>query len=153
MKKIETEIIIHAPKTIVWQILTDFEAYPNWNPFIRSITGQAAVGKKLDVAIQITGSKKTFKMQPNVLNYAPQQELRWKGKLWLNGLFDGEHYFQLDALSEQTTRFVHGEHFSGLFVPLLMKQIGEGTLAGFHAMNAALKSAAEQVASRVVARA
>ncbi len=40
MKKIETEIIIDAPVTTVWQVLTDFERHPTWNPFIKAIAGQ-----------------------------------------------------------------------------------------------------------------
>jgi len=39
MKKIETEIIINTTPERVWEILIDFENYPNWNPFIRAIVG------------------------------------------------------------------------------------------------------------------
>lgn len=35
MNSIRTEIKIHAPVTIVWQTLTDFASYADWNPFIK----------------------------------------------------------------------------------------------------------------------
>jgi len=38
---IATEILIQAPPTRVWQVLTDFGAYPQWNPFIVSLQGEA----------------------------------------------------------------------------------------------------------------
>ena len=34
-------------KEKVWSILTDFEKYPTWNPFLVSIKGELAKGKKL----------------------------------------------------------------------------------------------------------
>ena len=32
MNRIETEISIDAKPQKVWQVLTDFEQYPNWKP-------------------------------------------------------------------------------------------------------------------------
>ena len=43
------------------------------------------------------------------------------------GLFDGEHYFQLEPLADGRTRFVQGEHFSGLLCGLIMKMVGAET--------------------------
>jgi uncharacterized membrane protein len=34
MKEIHTEIEINAPAEKVWRVLTDFAAYPEWNPFV-----------------------------------------------------------------------------------------------------------------------
>lgn len=47
--------------------------------------------------------------RPMLLKVANQQELRWLGRLGLPGLFDGQHYFQLTALSNGGTRFTQGE--------------------------------------------
>ena len=44
MRQIHTEIIIQASAQRVWDVLTDFEAYPQWNPLITSVQGQARVG-------------------------------------------------------------------------------------------------------------
>ena len=38
-KEIKTEIVIHATPEKIWKILTDFGNYPQWNPFIVSVTG------------------------------------------------------------------------------------------------------------------
>lgn len=40
-REIDTEIFIDASAESVWHVLTDFAAYPDWNPFIRTIEGQA----------------------------------------------------------------------------------------------------------------
>ena len=39
MKEIYTEIEINASANIIWRIITDFEGYPHWNPFIKEISG------------------------------------------------------------------------------------------------------------------
>jgi hypothetical protein len=62
--------------------------------------------------------------------------------LLLDGLFDGEHYFRVEALSAHSTRFVHGEHFSGILIGL-MSGLLKKTDRGFALMNEALKKRAE----------
>jgi hypothetical protein len=47
MKEINTEIEINASAEKVWQLLTDFAAYPQWNPFIRSVNGKPEEGDKV----------------------------------------------------------------------------------------------------------
>ncbi|MEX0812069.1 MAG: SRPBCC domain-containing protein [Chitinophagales bacterium] len=143
MKNIQTEILINAEPEKVWQVLTDFEKHPSWNPLIKSIKGEKAVGEKLTVFLQAPGGKgMTFK--PVVLEFEPNKEFRWKGKLGIKGIFDGEHYFLLEKQGEKQTRFVHGENFSGFLVPL-MGGILKDTKKGFELMNEALKGECEKV--------
>ena len=40
MRVISTEIEISASDEEVWQVLSDFDAYPEWNPFIKTIEGK-----------------------------------------------------------------------------------------------------------------
>ena len=80
---------------------------------------------------------------PVVLVNQPNQEFRWKGKLFVKGLFDGEHYFKLEKISATETRFLHGEHFTGILKGLVLKMIEADTIKGFEAMNLALKSRIE----------
>ena len=141
MKQILTQVHIQAPAEKAWSVLMDFDQYPNWNPFIQSISGNPGVGEQLEAHIQPPeGNKMVFK--PTVLNLDPQKEFRWKGKLLIKGIFDGEHYFQLTE-KEGGTQFVHGEDFSGLLVPLF-GSVFEKTERGFVAMNEALKKRCEE---------
>jgi len=66
----------------------------------------------------------------------------WLGRLVLPGLFDGRHRFEL-VPDGDGTRLVHTERFTGLLVPLLKKSLDTKTIAGFRAMNTALKARAE----------
>jgi hypothetical protein len=45
MAEIEKVIEIDAPPADVWRVLLDFDAYGEWNPFIRSISGRVEPGE------------------------------------------------------------------------------------------------------------
>ena len=47
MKEIKTEIIINSKPEKVWDILTNFEKHPEWNPFIKFISGNKKVDDKI----------------------------------------------------------------------------------------------------------
>ena len=141
--RIATSIHISAPIGRVWSVLMDFAAYPNWNPFIRSLSGSPTPGGRLNVTIQPAGGK-VMSFSPRVIVCEQEKEFRWKGSVIVPGIFDGEHYFQLASADGASTTFAHGEDFSGLLVPLVMRgAIRSGTEGGFVAMNQALKARAE----------
>ena len=142
-KTLASEIVIQAPPVAVWQVLTDFAAYPAWNPFIIGIDGEARSGARLDVRIQPVGGK-AIRFRPHVMVCTAPHHLRWRGTLIVPGLFDGEHDFRLEALEGGTTRFLHSETFSGLLVRPLAAKLDAQTLPGFVAMNEALKVRVEQ---------
>jgi hypothetical protein len=142
MKELHTEIEIEASAERVWGLLTDFASYPQWNPFIRSISGQPAAGERLEVRIEPPGRRgMTFK--PEVLNAEPNRELRWLGHLLVPGVFDGEHSLAIQPLGEARVRFVQRETFRGLLLPLFARSLDNNTQRGFEEMNRALKERAE----------
>ena len=141
-KSIKTEIIINASKEKVWQVLTDFDKYPAWNPFIVSIKGELKVSSRLVNTLE-SGSKKNI-FKPKVLSVVPNQYFDRLGKLFIAGLFDGQHYFEIDELSPNQVKFTQGEHFSGILSSYILKRIGNETRNNFIRMNGALKARAEK---------
>ncbi len=142
MKNIQTEILILADTAKVWDVLMNFDSYPKWNPFITSIIGEPKLGSRLTVSINPPGGKgMTFK--PNILTLEANKEFRWKGKLGINGIFDGEHYFILESVDKDITKFIHGEKFSGLLVPFVGKMLDK-TQKGFQLMNESIKKECER---------
>jgi hypothetical protein len=142
MHEVRTEIDISATPARIWEVLTDFPAYAQWNPFVRSIAGQAVKDGQLSITVQPAGSK-PMKFKPRVLVADADSELRWLGHFLVRGVFDGEHYFQMTPNAQGGTRFVHGERFSGLLVGLAKSSLEGGTRSGFVAMHEALKARAE----------
>jgi len=145
MKELRSEIDIHASDERVWQLLTDFASYPQWNPFIRRVSGEAKTGARLEVYLQPSGARGTT-FRPRVLKVEPKRELRWLGHLVIPGLFDGEHIFTIEPLEANRVHFVQRELFTGLLVPLFAHGLDTDTRRGFDEMNQALKVRAEQSA-------
>ena len=146
MRELRREVEIDAPPERVWAVVTDFAAYPEWNPFIRSISGEIHEGAKLEVRIEPPGAR-AMTFRPTVRTVETSRELRWLGRLLLPGVFDGEHSLRVEPLNGGRSRFVQSESFSGLLVGLF-----KGTLAktetGFEQMNTALKARVEQASAR-----
>jgi hypothetical protein len=142
MRNIETEIAINASPAKVWEILLDHKAYPDWNPFIKSISGPTQPGGHLLVNLQLPEGK-AMVFKPLVLVNEKEKEFRWVGKLLVKGIFDGENYFFVEARGPNKTHFTQGENFTGILSGLMMKMIGKNTRAGFATMNDALKKKAE----------
>jgi hypothetical protein len=139
-RELRHEIEIDAPADRVWAALTDTTDY-SWNPFIHRLEGTLAVDEKLHVEIEPpNGRAMTF--EPTVLEAEPARRLRWLGRFLVPGLLDGEHSFELEAGSENRTRFIQSERFSGLLVGVVGRTLDK-TEQGFAAMNAALKSKVE----------
>lgn len=142
-KEIKTEIVINATPEKVWSVLTNFDNYPNWNPFIKSINGEVKVGNNITVRIEPPASKgMTFK--PKVLTLETNKELSWLGHFLFTGFFDGEHKFELFDNGDGTTTFRQSEKFKGILVPLFKKQLDNNTKRGFEEMNTKLKELSEQ---------
>lgn len=141
MKTIETEITINASIEKVWKILTDFPAYPDWNPFIISISGDLIEGSKILVRLKIEANKVTS-FKPTLVSVVPGEKFCWRGSLLIKGIFDGTHYFVLEKTGDKTS-VSHGENFNGLLVGPILRRIGKSTQAAFEKMNQALKEKAE----------
>lgn len=141
MHEIETAIDIGAPPSIVWDVLVDIAAYPEWNPFLTSIVGDLVEGQQLVNRLEPPGGR-AMTFRPTVTAVDPGRHFEWLGHLWMPGVFDGRHRFEVHT-ANGGTHLIHREVFTGLLVPLLRRSLDNGTRAGFEAMNAALKARAE----------
>jgi hypothetical protein len=97
MRELRSVIEIDASPGEVWQVPTDFDAYPEWNPFIQAIEGNPEVGVRLRVRIQPPGTCGVT-LRPTMRRVQPARELRWLGRLFIPGLADGEHRLAVEPL-------------------------------------------------------
>lgn len=143
MKEICTKIIINASPIVVWNIITDFENFGKWNPFIKKIWGVPKEGNTIQVFIKPPNSN-GIRFEPKILKYEPEKEIRWLGKLWIPKIFDGEHSLTIKKVEENKVLFIQKEQFKGLLVPLFTNML-EDTKSGFKMMNEKLKQEAEEM--------
>ncbi len=141
VREIATEIEIDASAQRVWAVLTDFAAYPGWNPFLLRVDGAPATGRRIRFRFELPRGFRGLACA-TVLEAEPGKELRWAGSV--PGLFRGEHYFVIEQASAATLRFRHGEIFSGLLLPLVWPVLRSRGREVYDAMNLALKERVER---------
>ena len=140
--RLGTEIVIPATATQVWAVLADTRRYPEWNPFIRTLSGRLVAGEHVSATIQPIGQR-AMTFRPLILRADEGRELRWRGRFLHRGIFQGEHAFRL--LPEASpTRLVHEETFSGLMLRFMDV---ESFRPSFEAMNEALKARVARIST------
>lgn len=144
-KELLAEIVIRSTAEAVWNVLTDFARYGEWNPFISSVGGTLAPGERLTVHFAGEGSRKAA-FRPTVSYVREFREVCWTGRLVFPLLFDGEHHFIVETLDESRVRFIQREILTGLLVPILRRELETRTRRGFERMNEALKERVERTA-------
>jgi hypothetical protein len=139
MKEIVTQIDIQASPRRIWDVLTDFSVYPEWNPYIIRAQGSLTPGSRLRICFRATDGQPVH-LDSWIKTIEPLRELRWTGHFVAPALFRGEHIFEMFPMGK-CTRLIQREKWSGLFSALV--QYDGGNRYGFERMNEALKSRAE----------
>jgi hypothetical protein len=137
-REVEAEVEIQASPELVWMILTDFPAYPIWNPYIYPAKGEVRQGARLELTLH-DGARSTT-IQVTVLAVTANKELSWGGRL--SGAFDRVQTFSLEPLGPDRVRLVSRAFFKGFLLPLV-GGVPEGTRRGLAMMNSALRTRAE----------
>lgn len=145
-RTIRSAIEIRAPLDTVWRVLTDFDAYPDWNPHIRRVRGEVKAGARIAIHSRPPGGR-LIVMRPTVVTWAPPNELRWRATFLNRALFSGEHGFRVEPNGTSKVRFVQDETFSGLLVPFYSRLRLARTRQGFEQVNEALRERAEREAA------
>lgn len=135
---LESSIIIPVGSARIWAVLTDLANYGNWNPLMRSVKGSLQVGQKLTIYNKLP-SGRMFYAKPKVTVLRENAELRWKSHLYFPGLYDAEHFFQIEELAANKVRVTHGERYTGILVKPILKNTKAEFETVFGKMSKALK--------------
>ena len=140
MKEIKGSIDIDAPVAKVWGVISDFKAYPKWNPFITQMSGDLKVGSVYDVVVKIPGRKDT-KFKSKLVRVQENKEMFFQGTI-MKGLLTDDHLFTVESLGENKTRLFQSITFKGF-----MSSLAGGTIKdsqkGLDMMNSAAKVRSE----------
>ncbi|MBF5046049.1 SRPBCC domain-containing protein [Aggregicoccus sp. 17bor-14] len=136
MARLHSETFIDAPPERVWQVLTDFAAYPEWNPLLVEARGEPRAGARVKVRAALKpGAGPRLRFSATVVRADAGEALVWRGGV--PGVLFGEHFFHLRA-EGSGTRFEQGEVFTGLFSLLLGAGVRRRMERAYAAMNEAL---------------
>lgn len=150
---------ISAPLELVWSVMTDFAAYPAWNPLNRffQLDTVAKTGERVTFGVSWGPYKKDGQLVPmDELKTALTQHERltvWEPNRCLAYADDfgqwhrAERIQYISRLENGKTRYHTYERWAGLITPLIRLAYTRKTQAGFNAVSAALKIRAENLAN------
>ncbi len=142
MNEIFTAIEIAASASDVWKVLTDFDAYPEWNSMMRPEGTEIRPGARLRIHVRMSAWLR-FSFRPTIRSADPGRELAWKGRLPAR-LLQGVHSFIIEPRGNNRVRFVHREVFSGFLVPIYMWLMAAWATRAYAKMNEEIKARVEQ---------
>jgi len=148
---------IDAPIELVWSVMTDFSAYPLWNPLVRCIQldTDAKPGEKVtfDVSwgpydkdnhsIPVSELKTSLTQHETLTVWQPDQCLAYADNL---GIWHrAERVQSISQLPNNRTRYQTYERWAGLITPIIRTIFGEKVKSGLNATSQALKTRAELI--------
>jgi hypothetical protein len=111
MIRIENEALAPVPPSRVWEVLTAFDRYPRWHPFIR-LRGEAVLGAEIDYLYTLKfPSKQKWKAFAKIIELAPMQSFSWR--IGVRYLFIAKEGYVLDDQSGGT-KIRHWLEYSGI---------------------------------------
>ena len=149
MALIHTEIEIAAPARCVWTLLSDFGGYPRWNPSIAHLEGETVAGARLRLKARL--SFLTVTVKPMLLEVEKDRRLCWSATSISPHWMTGEHRFSLEEVSQDRTRLIQEERFTGWAAWAFALLFAANLRQTYAEANQNLKVLAERQALRVTA--
>jgi hypothetical protein len=137
---IQTSIDIDAEPDTIWRVLTDFSSYGDWNPMLRNVHTELQPGAAVRFEVLREGAR-SLKLKANITTLSEPRGLAWRGGS--APILSGEHFFRIEPLAGGGCRFHHGEHFTGVLLPLV-KGMLKNAPDLYRVMNEALKRRVEE---------
>ena len=142
MRELRTVIQISAPIDRVWQVLTDFNKWQDWNPMVNHASGSATVYARLKITMRGPDGNDAMKYQATVLEANPPKSFRWRATMMGGLMFTNDRVFALKEINGGT-ELVNAELFSGVLLPLFWGKMSLFVIPMLEKMNKALKEKLE----------
>ena len=137
------QIDIQAPIELVWEVLVDFPNYQAWNTFCPRCEAQLEIGSAIRMQVDLG-----FGLQEQVeyiCRIEPPTAIAWKMNTAPGDPIHAVRTQYLQALDENTTRYVSVDEFSGEAVAGMMDSLGKAVEEGFNRCGYGLKQYCEQL--------
>jgi hypothetical protein len=109
---VRQEMVVAAPRMRIWRLLTNFEQYERWNPYVVQARGDARIGNQLTF-----GTEKGDELEPEVMDVKSQRKLRWRTRRLAPGILDEEQTFRIIPVGDGRFRLVYEGRIEGVLAP------------------------------------
>jgi hypothetical protein len=141
--RIEHRIGVAAPASVIWEVLSDFSRWGDWNPIYPVIDARLSIGAPLAFELHLP-NRPVRQLQGAIVEWVPETQLIWSLKLF-SGLVRTTRYFEIETLADGACILCNGEIFDGLGAGLVPKPERAVLKRAFELVNEAAKARAEDL--------
>ncbi|MDX1893141.1 SRPBCC domain-containing protein [Mycolicibacterium sp. 050158] len=137
---------IAAPGKVVWDVLTDLDRYPQWNPFCLSATSTLEMGAPVAMVLaDYTGAGGTFLNTEFVCAFVPERLLSWELRATPESPYAARRDQVIEPSADGSCRYYSTDAFLGEFAHDIMAETGDWVRRAFDDTALALKRRSEVV--------
>ena len=137
---------IDAPAGVVWDVLTDFARYGEWNPFVVACRSTLRPGEPIDLKVKLFAKPQDQKEW--MTEHTPGRSFAYGMKPFPFGALRSARSHLVEDLGNGRTRYTSHFQLEGWLVPVVRGLLGARLERGFAGMSAAIKARAEQLGRR-----
>jgi hypothetical protein len=146
-RAVEYRIGVQAPAEILWEVISDFAAWGDWNPVHPRIQGDLRIGTPLNVEVVLGDDAPAKTVEAVVQDWVPYEQLHWRTKR-LRGFVTAIRYLEIEKMGPANATFSNGELFVGALVRLVSRDERRRLRAAYTRMGEAVRERAEALWSQ-----
>ena len=140
----EHEHEIDAPPAVVWEVITDWDRYPEWNPFVVGCSSTLEVGDPIDMRVRVFPWF-AQRQREWITEHEPGVRFCYSMGGVPRAILSSARCHTLTARSDGRTHYVSRFELRGLLAPVVGWTLGPRLASGFDAMSAAIRTRAERL--------
>ena len=141
-RAVEFRTGVQAPAEIVWEVISDFATWGDWNPVHPRMEGEMRIGTPLRFDLVVAEGGAPVAVEAVVQDWVPYEQLHWRTKR-LNGFVTAIRYLEIENMGPANSTFSNGELFMGPLVRFVSRDERRRLRAAFTRMGEAVKARAE----------
>ena len=140
---IDRKLEIKAPAEVVWEVITDFAHYQDWNPFLLECSTSLKPGDPIDLKVKLMARPQ--KQREWVTEHVPGKRFAYSMKPMPAGALSSQRSHDVEVAGPALTRYRSYFHLVGWLMPVVRGLLGGRLEAGFEGMSQGIRVRAESL--------
>jgi hypothetical protein len=143
----EVKVQVDAPPEYLWKVLIDFEKYPEWNPFITKIDGEAKIGSSITLHVKLNPNLESIRFSKEmIVSLKENQHLSYDSHFMSSSLFNAVRWQTIRPTDDGKQSIYHShQKISGIASWPICRAFGDSICDGFQESSLALKKRVEKL--------